>query len=135
LLFPVETGVFTRAVPSTLGPISHWFIEIKQPDVKIDFIVGNPIQQSKLFDIIALFLVHEVSSLLLSKVCFPNRLKSCSCSSVAFKKNIIWVVDVSRVRYDAWFTCEAEQSGRLKTIIIHNVKVATKCRKKLEDAD
>jgi hypothetical protein len=135
LLLPVETRVLTGAVPSTLRPRSHWLPEIEEPNVEVGFAVSIPIENAQVFDVRVLFLVQEVCSLLFGRIGFPDRLKSCFCSSVALENNVIWIVNVSMVGNDAWFVCEAEQSGRLNSIVMKHVKVAPKCRKKLQDAD
>jgi len=135
LLLPVETRVLASAVPSTLRPRSHWLPEIEEPSVEVDFFISVPIENAHFFDVRLLFLVQEVCSFFFGRVGSPDRLKSCSGSGVALKKNVAWVVDVSMVGDDSWLGCDVEHSGRLKAIVMHHVKVAPKCCKKLQNAD
>jgi len=121
LLLPVETRVLASAIPSTLRPSSHWLPEIEEPNVEVDFVVSVPIENAQVFDVRVLFLVHEVCSLLFGRIGSPDRLKSCSGSSVALENNVTWIVDVSMVGDDAWFVCEAEKSGRLNAIVMKHV--------------
>lgn len=137
LLLPVETWVLAVAVPSALGPCSNWLPEVEEPDVKINLSVRIPVKNVKFFvvEIRAALRVHEINTLFLRGLSWPELAKTSLCSGIALEDGIAGIVNIPRIGNNSWLSSKAEKSGWGNTVIVEHVEVTPIACKKLQHSN